>query len=965
MVMTPTLLTQNLTDHRAALLNALVVGRVLSTDAVQDLREALQSWPSDSAMVSYLTTHSLASASQINQAYAVVFHIPYMQSPPLPDANVLRLLPYEVCDRYKIVPIEKTGAVVTVAVADPLHVRENQQGVLAQLKHDKQLQFKLVMISRDDFERLLAGYPIGGTPASHTAVPETAAPAKVPTPTNQISLLGKKIPRHFLTKLPKTIAEYYRFVVFDAEPAHGISAIVYHLAAVNPTDPRLLQTIRYIENANQIHFKLFQTDAPSIEYALSLYERDAFQRNRPAQRGGQASPPAEGGGRDLSVNAETPTMRSSEFHHYLVAGAVSLQGRVIPPELLTKIPYDVANRYRFLVFEQHANDYSIATDSPNDSLLPRIWRYIEQQHHIRLRIYSCDKASFNTALALYSDAPKQVQNVFVTSPQITVVSNAANIGQATQISAAPTGEPSLAPPAEDQPIKWWEKLLALFGVRHHPPEIVTGSVVVATVPPPTTPVPVAAPISPSPTPPGVAMPAVTKASPPPSSAKNDDAEHVDEDGVYKAVAKATVKTEKDEDDLGSLLDKDVETADELEQIIKEGFIPKIVAAIVSYAITLHASDVHIEAELKDVRVRYRVDGMLQDVARMPLESQAAIVSRIKILSRLKIDETRIPQDGRFDVAFKDREVDLRVSSMPMVHGEKIVMRILDKSHGIMTLEDLGVVGRAFDVIIDAIKKPYGIMLSTGPTGSGKSTTLYAILNRISVPTVNVITLEDPVEYEIGGVNQSQIKPKIGFTFAEGLRSVLRQDPNIIMVGEIRDSETANMATHAALTGHLVLSTLHTNDAPGALPRLMNMGVEPFLITSSINAVEAQRLVRKICPNCKEETQLPPAIVQEIKDELAKIPQNNPKDRARITPEFHFYHGKGCAKCQNGYRGRIGIYEVMPMTDKIEELAIQKATATDIQRQAILEGMITIKQDGLLKALAGQTTVDEVLRETSV
>ncbi len=421
----------------------------------------------------------------------------------------------------------------------------------------------------------------------------------------------------------------------------------------------------------------------------------------------------------------------------------------------------------------------------------------------------------------------------------------------------------------------------------------------------------------------------------------------------------------DEDDLGSLLDKDVASLEELQTIIKSGFIPRIVAAIVSYAITLHASDVHIEAATEDVRVRYRVDGMLQDVVHLPVEEQAAVVSRIKILSKLKIDETRVPQDGRFDVKFKDREVDLRVSSMPMVHGEKIVMRILDKSHGIMSLEELGVVGRAFDCIIDAIKKPYGIVLSTGPTGSGKSTTLYAILNRISVPTVNVITLEDPVEYEIAGVNQSQIKPKIGFTFAEGLRSVLRQDPNIIMVGEIRDAETASMATHSALTGHLVLSTLHTNDAPGALPRLINMGIEPFLITSSINVVEAQRLVRKICQNCKEEVQIPPAVVEEIQKELDLIPQNNPKDRARIITPLKFFHGKGCDKCQNGYRGRIGIYEVMPMSDAIEDLAVRKVAASEIQDQAVKEGMITMKQDGLLKALAGQTTVDEVMRETSV
>lgn len=426
---------------------------------------------------------------------------------------------------------------------------------------------------------------------------------------------------------------------------------------------------------------------------------------------------------------------------------------------------------------------------------------------------------------------------------------------------------------------------------------------------------------------------------------------------------------KDEDivdgmKMGHLLDGEITTEEQLKNILKENYIPKIVAALVNYALNLRASDIHVDPGSKNLRIRFRIDGILQDIAVLPLKLHPPIVSRVKILSKMKIDETRIPQDGRFDLGFKDREVDVRVSCLPTVHGEKVVMRILDKSQDILSLEDLGMMGRAFDLTIESVGKPYGIILSTGPTGSGKSTTLYAIINRISSPSVNIITLEDPVEYEIPGVNQCQVKPQIGFTFADGLRSVLRQDPNVVMVGEIRDGETAGMATHAALTGHLVLSTLHTNDSAGALPRLINMGIEPFLITSSINLVIAQRLVRRICPDCKAESKVPESLIAEIKEELATIPKNNPKDLARANKPLKFYHGTGCPKCSKGYKGRVGIFEVIRMTDKIEELAVGRHPASDIKNAAIVDGMITMKQDGILKAMNGLTTLDEVFQATT-
>ena len=426
----------------------------------------------------------------------------------------------------------------------------------------------------------------------------------------------------------------------------------------------------------------------------------------------------------------------------------------------------------------------------------------------------------------------------------------------------------------------------------------------------------------------------------------------------------TRKSEEASRDIGKLLGKKkITSLKEVEEIVRENSIPKLVAAIISYALSLGSSDIHIEPEAKRVRIRFRIDGVLKDIIQLSTDLEAPITSRVKILGLMKLDETRIPQDGRFSVNFMDREVDVRVSMLPTVFGEKTVMRILDKSAGILSLEDLGFTGSAFKIIMEEIKKPYGVILATGPTGSGKSTTLYAILNRINQPGVNVVTLEDPVEYEIPGVNQCQIKPKIGFGFAEGLRSILRQDPNIIMVGEVRDSDTAGMATHAALTGHLVLTTLHTNDAASALPRLINMGVEPFLITSSINLIIAQRLVRRICPKCREKTEIPGALSEAIKKELGEISKSNVDDQARIRKEIQFYRGRGCQECTEGYRGRIGIYELLVMNDQIENLAVSRRPASEIKEVAIRSGMLTMRQDGILKALEGLTTIDEVLLAT--
>ncbi len=389
------------------------------------------------------------------------------------------------------------------------------------------------------------------------------------------------------------------------------------------------------------------------------------------------------------------------------------------------------------------------------------------------------------------------------------------------------------------------------------------------------------------------------------------------------------------------------------QIIREAPIAKIVATILEFAIKSRASDVHIEPQPDKTRVRYRIDGILHEKLILPRRVHDALISRIKILSDMKIDEKRLPQDGRFNFRAGEEEVDLRVSSLPTVHGEKIVMRLLKKSGKVPQLPELGLRGRALKNLEDSIRVPHGIILITGPTGSGKTTTLYAILNKISTPRVNIVTLEDPVEYQIAGINQVQINPAAGLTFASGLRSFLRQDPNIIMVGEVRDKETADLAIQASLTGHLVFSTLHTNSAAGALPRLLDMEAEPFLLVSSMTCVAAQRVVRKICDQCKEAYDPAPEAVADIKNYLGGLaPPGN----------FKLYRGRRCDGCNDtGYQGRIGIFEVLPVSEKIGRLILEHKPAVDIEKAAVENGMILMKQDGYLKALEGITTLEEVLR----
>ncbi|NUP90672.1 MAG: type IV-A pilus assembly ATPase PilB [Candidatus Sumerlaeia bacterium] len=399
-----------------------------------------------------------------------------------------------------------------------------------------------------------------------------------------------------------------------------------------------------------------------------------------------------------------------------------------------------------------------------------------------------------------------------------------------------------------------------------------------------------------------------------------------------------------------------EDVNDLSVSVDDAPVIQLVNLMVSEAIKMRASDIHIEPYEKSLRVRYRIDGVLQEIPPPPKKFQNAIISRIKILSELDIAERRLPQDGRFKVRINGKNVDFRVSTCPMAHGEKVVLRILDQSNLMLDMRDLGFETEQMRLFEAAIRRPYGMILVTGPTGSGKSTTLYSALSTINDPHKNITTIEDPIEYLLPGINQVQAKPDIGLSFAEGLKSFLRQDPDIMLVGEIRDLETAEIAIKAALTGHLVLSTLHTNDAPSSIQRLTNMGVEPFLVVASVIMCVAQRLTRRICDACAERVEANP-------DSLAEL-------GTPVDPEFtgwdrvQLYHGRGCQRCSGtGYRGRLALYEIMAIGDKMRDFIMTGATTNQLKKFAIQEGMKSLRQSGLTKIIQGKTTIEEVLSVT--
>jgi len=433
----------------------------------------------------------------------------------------------------------------------------------------------------------------------------------------------------------------------------------------------------------------------------------------------------------------------------------------------------------------------------------------------------------------------------------------------------------------------------------------------------------------------------------------------------------TASRRDQEESASRLADKEAQT------IVQDSPISRALSAIMEYAASNKASDVHIESMEKEIKIRCRVDGVLREVMRLPKSAEAPLISRIKILSNLKIDEHRIPQDGQFTIVAAGHEIDLRVAISPVIWGEQVVLRLLDKSDTALRLEQSGYNGRALRAVKQALTQPYGMILTSGPTGSGKTTSMYAMIQEIKNDAVNIVTLEDPVEYKMEGVNQIQVNPGVGLTFASGLRSILRQDPDVVMVGEIRDKETANLAVQAALTGHLVFSTLHTNSAAGILPRLLDMGIEPFLIASTVHTVIGQRLVRRVVAGGEAYTSNA-SETKAIKDAIGGL---LPKSAAEVGPvgndlgysnlplagqsAYTLVKGKPKPDNKSGFAGRMGLYEVFQITDQIQELILRRATSSQIQQLAIAQGMVTMRQDGYLKALAGLTTLLEVNRVASI
>lgn len=401
----------------------------------------------------------------------------------------------------------------------------------------------------------------------------------------------------------------------------------------------------------------------------------------------------------------------------------------------------------------------------------------------------------------------------------------------------------------------------------------------------------------------------------------------------------------------------------LAQITDEAPIIKMVLVILRHAIEGQASDIHIEPSREKLNIRFRQDGILHLSLFLPLSVHLSIVSRIKIMANLKIDENRIPQDGRFSAKINNKDIDFRVATLPTLYGEKVEIRVLNPEEGLKDFAHMGLFGRNFELIQQAIKKPYGLILSSGPTGSGKTTSLYAILRILNQESVNIVTVEDPIEYSIAGVNQSQVKPEIGYSFSEGLRQILRQDPNIIMVGEIRDEETANLVIHAALTGHIVLSTLHTNSAVGVVPRMIDMGIRPFLIPSTLRVAISQRLIRTLCENCKKKVKVNDKVKRFIMDHLKKLSPSVRKN-VHIPDPIYVYEANGCEACHfKGYKGRIGLFEVLAMTDELADVIFKNPTEAALLQVAQRQGMVTMAQEGIMKVLAGQTTIDEIIRVT--
>ncbi len=724
-----------------------------------------------------------------------------------------------------------------------------------------------------------------------------------------ISFEDRSVEKEVLELIPRNLAEKYKIVAYDLEKNPTSSGDTTKTLKIAVFEPGKLTS-----NLKDVLDNLEQKKNIKIDLAISspIYFNQLISQYPPSSEQAVPANTAPPEIKEVESKPKTPPPAS--------LSQIDLEKIQIPYEVIAKFPEDIARKYKMVVFEApHPSLIKVAIANPDDRKIREILDFIREKNDIAIQEFQASPHQIIRSMKFYQKPkpqpkPKPPPSLAEAPPPEKKAPKEEPVTEEKDKAPQPKSQPHK--PLKEQPLQKGPRKFVLK----------------------------------------------PKATEEKKEEKKEEKEKVKEEVPEVKVQKAQEeeKTKQPqvlvvENNMDQFVGESVKSAEDLEAVAETGNVPKIVAASIILAVTRKASDIHIEPGDKNLRIRFRVDGILKDIIKLPISLQPAIISRIKILSKLKIDETRIPQDGRFDVVAIGHEIDLRISTLPTVHGEKIAMRILDKSAHIYSLEELGFEGRNLKVVIDNISKPYGVILSTGPTGSGKSTTLYAVLNRISNASVNIITLEDPVEYEVPGINQCQIKPKIGFTFANGLRSVLRQDPNIIMVGEIRDADTASLATHAALTGHLVLSTLHTNDAAGALPRITNMGVEPFLITSSINVIIAQRLVRRLCHKCVRPANIPEPIQREVEKELASF---------NLPTPYKFLEGKGCSECEQGYSGRVGIFEVLIMTDNIENTVITRKPSSEIKKEALKEGMITMKQDGLMKAIRGVTTVNEVLRVIS-
>lgn len=719
-----------------------------------------------------------------------------------------------------------------------------------------------------------------------------------------IRLDEKAIQVEALAKISKKLAQEYQLIPIKIEEK-ALTLAVADTSLLTQKAPDFLQDLKtggFNLNVKIITPNDFNRAIKAYDRKPAVHERSILPQSSPA--------PAI----FKEVITSQPSSRGID--------TVDLEVIKIPKVVLDRFPQDVAKRYKIVVFavSPDEKEVSVAALNPEDQRVKDILGFVEKRNKTKVKLYQATLPGINKALEGYELAKTQEeieQKPVLVSEQVEVPLEAEKPLPVSTQSVEPIKVESEPAPSIDQnkvELAITQEQSQTTTSNQAAPQIAIGEII--------------------------------------QTVADQEA----------ATTITPVNVGQEEDDLGKMLGGPVDSEAVLEKHIKSGIIPKSVAAILAYAVNLGASDVHIEGQEKNLRVRYRIDGLLRDVVGLPSQLLAPIVSRIKILSRLKIDETRLPQDGRFGVIVEGRGIDLRVSTLPTTQGEKVVMRILDKTTGLKKVTELGLLGINLMRVTESLQNPYGIIFVTGPTGSGKTTTLYAILNDLNKVEVNITTLEDPVEYQLVGINQTQIKAKIGYSFADGLRSIVRQDPDIIMVGEVRDSETATLATQAALTGHLVLSTLHTNDAAGAIPRLIDMEVEPFLLSSSINIIVAQRLVRKLCSVCKVEADIPSQTVTVLKNDLDQI--KDPDFKKVTSQPLKFFSAKGCGECNKGYKGRIGIFEVFKMSDQISKLTIAKAASSDIEAQALKEGMIKMRQDGIVKALQGLTSLDEVLRVTA-